>query len=72
MKVSVSLPAEDVAFLDEHAREHGSPSRSAVVHEAVRLLRANQIEADYAAAWQEWDDSGEREVWDVVTADGLN
>lgn len=71
MKLSVSLPEDDVAFLDEHARQHGAASRSAVVQEAVRLLRAAQLEGDYAAAWQEWDTSGEREAWDPVTGDGL-
>jgi len=38
MKLSVSLPAEDVAFLDAFTRAHGLSSRSATVHEAVRCL----------------------------------
>ena len=38
---------------------------------AIRLLKRQQLEQDYASAWQEWDDSGDREVWEGVTADGL-
>ena len=41
MKVSVSLPDEDVDFLDTYADTQGFASRSAVVHKAVRLLRAS-------------------------------
>ena len=41
MKVSVSLPDDDVEFLDAYARSQGIESRSAVVHKAVRLLRAS-------------------------------
>ena len=34
MKLSVSLPSEDVEFLDEYARTQGYPSRSAAAHAA--------------------------------------
>ena len=40
MKISVSLPDEDVEFLDSYAESQGYGSRSAVVHTAVRLLRS--------------------------------
>ena len=43
MKVSVSLPDEDVDFLDAYASSQGFASRSAVVHKAVRLLRASEL-----------------------------
>lgn len=64
MKVSVSLPDEDVEFLDEYARAQGYRSRSAVVHKAVRLLRSAELGAAYADAWIEWPDSGEADLWD--------
>lgn len=70
MKISISLSDEDVEFLDQYARKSGS-SRSAVVHLAVRLLRATQLGDAYAEAWDEWSGSGEAEVWDVTIADGL-
>ena len=71
MKLSVSLPDEDVEFLDEYARAQGIASRSAVVHEAVRLLRAAGLGADYEAAWREWDDSSDAADWAVTSGDGL-
>ncbi len=70
MRVSVSLPDEDVEFLDSYAAERGVGSRSAVVHKAVRLLQASELGADYEAAWAEWaaDDGA---AWEAVAADGL-
>lgn len=71
MKLSVSLPDEDVALLDEYVRTAGLASRSAAVQHAVRLLRHPDLEQDYEAAWAEWDGSGEQSVWDGTAADGL-
>lgn len=71
MKVSVSLPSEDVEFLDEYAKKQGYESRSAVLHKAVRLLRATELSAAYENAWREWAESGDAEVWESTSADGL-
>jgi Arc/MetJ-type ribon-helix-helix transcriptional regulator len=71
MKLSVSLPDEDVEFLDHYARAQGYESRSAVVHKAVRLLRASELGGDYADSWAEWTESGDAETWDTVAGDGL-
>ena len=71
MKVSVSLPEEDVDFLDGYAKKEGYESRSAVVHKAVRLLRASGLGAAYEEAWREWEASGEEELWESTSADGL-
>ncbi|MEY7971620.1 ribbon-helix-helix domain-containing protein [Saccharomonospora xinjiangensis] len=71
MKVSVSLPSEDVEFLDEYARQHRIGSRSAALHHAVELLKAARLGDAYAEAWQEWESSGEAEQWEQTTADGL-
>ena len=49
MKVSVSLPEEDVEFLDSYARTQGIESRSAALHKAVGLLRASQLATAYEA-----------------------
>jgi len=72
MKVSVSLPGEDVEFLDEYAKKQGYESRSAVLHKAVRLLRASELSAAYENAWQEWTESGDAEAWGSASADGLS
>lgn len=71
MKVSVSLPDEDVEFVDEYARTQGFGSRSAVLHKAVRLLRAADLGSAYADAWQEWEGHGEAELWESASGDGL-
>ncbi len=70
MKISVSLPDQDVAVLDEYARASGL-NRSAVIRRALRLLRHPQLEQDYAAAWDEWQASGEQAAWEATVADGL-
>lgn len=72
MKVSVSLPDEDVAFLDAYAESQGVSSRSAVVHKAVRLLRASELGPAYANAWADWADSGEDDVWSAAAWDGVS
>jgi Arc/MetJ-type ribon-helix-helix transcriptional regulator len=71
MKVSVSLPGDDVDFLDEYAREQGLESRSAALHRAVRLLRTAELGGAYEAAWDEWAADGGAEVWETATGDGL-
>lgn len=71
MKLSVSLPDADVAALDEHVRKEGLASRSAAIQQAVRLLRQSGLEQNYAAAWEEWEQSSDRQEWDSVSGDGL-
>jgi antitoxin MazE9 len=71
MKLSVSLPVEDVEFLDEYARTLGVGSRSAVIQRAVRLLRATELGPAYADAWEEWQASGEAELWESTVGDGI-
>lgn len=71
MKVSVSLPEEDVQFLDAYGEEQGLPSRSAVVQKAVRLLRASDLGPAYEEAWEAWTDDGEAALWEVAAGDGV-
>ena len=66
-KISVSLPDEDIRFLDER----GSGNRSAALHEAVDLLRRSQLTVQYAEAYTEWHESGEAAAWEQASADGL-
>jgi Arc/MetJ-type ribon-helix-helix transcriptional regulator len=71
MKVSMSLPAEDLEFLDAYAQAEGYSSRSAVLHKAVRLLRAAELSSAYEEAWEEWSASGEAATWEVTAGDGV-
>ena len=70
MKISVSLPDEDVAFLDTYAEAQDLPSRSAALHKAVRLLRASGLGSAYESAWLEW--SSDDELWQSTSDDGLS
>jgi Arc/MetJ-type ribon-helix-helix transcriptional regulator len=70
MKISMSLPDEDVTFLDAHVEEQGLASRSAALHKAVRLLKASGLGSAYEAAWTEWQNEHES-VWETTSNDGL-
>jgi antitoxin MazE9 len=72
MKISVSLPPADVEFLDDYTRARAGQSRSAAIHDAIALLRRDALEDEYAQAWAEWNASGENQVWETATADGVN
>ena len=69
MKVSVSIPDEDVAFLDNYTKTHQIESRSAALHRAIRLLRASELGSAYAAAFTEWSDDPANDAWDNTVAD---
>jgi hypothetical protein len=70
MKVSMSIPAHDLEFLDSYAAERGT-SRSAVVVRAIRSFRSSLLSDDYEAAWREWYESGEAALWEVTVGDGI-
>jgi hypothetical protein len=70
MKLSVSLPDEDVELIDRFRAEHGDESRSAVVQRALALLRAIELADHYADAWSAWE-ADEADVWDAAAGDGL-
>ena len=72
MKLSVSLPVEDVSYLDAYAQAQGLESRSAAVHKAVRLLRSSELGAAYEDAWTSWAGSVDADLWDDTSADGLS
>ncbi len=70
MKISISLPGDDVQFLDSQASQGVFSLRSAAIHSAIRLLHDRQYVDSYAAAWGEWDaDNGA--VWDATLTVGL-
>ena len=69
MKLSISLPAEEVGFLDAYALSHGTKSRSGAIRAALRLLRTSQLADDYASAWADWNEDAE--PWDRTANDGI-
>ena len=66
-KLSISLPDDDVAFLDEL----DAGSRSAAIHAAIEVARSMSLVDDYTAAYDEWVESGDAELWEAVVGDGL-
>ena len=71
MKLSVSIPDQDVEFLDQYGLEQGIHSRSAVLLHAIRLLRTSQLGPAYVEAWSDWSLSGDEELWDATSGDGV-
>ena len=73
MKVPVSarLDAELVRFLDDWRDDHGLGSRSEALELAIRALRDAALEAEYAAAIDEWS-TADAAIWDVAVGDGLD
>ena len=70
MKVSVSLPNDDIEFLDAYAARFGIQSRSAALHKAVRLLRTSELGGAYEDAWATWAISDDSTMWDSTIGDG--
>ncbi len=71
VKLSVSLSPADVEALDRYARSAGLRSRSAAIHQAIKMLADPELDDAYTAAWQEWVDSGDADAWAVTFADGV-
>jgi Ribbon-helix-helix protein, copG family len=71
VKLSISLSEDEVAAIDNYARAAGLPSRSAAIQQAIRLLGDPDLEDAYAAAWDEWEASGDALGWESTVADGL-
>ncbi|MHB1583164.1 MAG: ribbon-helix-helix domain-containing protein [Acidimicrobiales bacterium] len=70
-KLGVSLPEDDVEFLDQYAAAQGLPSRSAALHRAVRLLRGSELTSAYEEAFAAWDESEDAADWDTTAGDHL-
>jgi Arc/MetJ-type ribon-helix-helix transcriptional regulator len=66
MKISVSLPEEDIQFLDH---QFPNSSRSAALHAAIDALRHEGLRKEYEEAFAEWTDSPDAELWETATSD---
>jgi antitoxin MazE9 len=49
----------------------GTPSRSSALHQAVTLLRMSEIESAYISAWDEWQETDDKALWESASDDGL-
>jgi len=70
-KLSVSLDGALVEFISQYQKSYQVRSKSEVVSRALILLREQELEGQYAAALEEWQASGEADLWEAVTPDGL-
>jgi Arc/MetJ-type ribon-helix-helix transcriptional regulator len=71
MKLSISVPDEQMELLDRIVEQRCLASRSAAIQEAIDLLLNNALVADYKAAFADWDDTADATNWDAVAGDGL-
>ncbi len=51
-------------------QREGFASRSAVLHKAVRMLRAAELGSAYEDAWANWSFADDAGLWDSTSADG--
>lgn len=65
-KITISLPASLVQFLETYEATHRCKSRSQVIELALQLLQEQELEAAYREANQEYDKD-----WELTVADGL-
>lgn len=71
-KLSVSLPRDDLRFIDDYLESHTAlRSRSAVLHEAITLLKHQGLSAQYDAAFAEREGTEDAALWDSTTSDGI-
>jgi len=66
-KLSISLPATLVQFVERYKAVHGCKTRSQVVEEALPLLCNRELEQAYREASTETDNA-----WESTVTDGLN
>jgi Arc/MetJ-type ribon-helix-helix transcriptional regulator len=66
-KISVSLSASLLAFVETYKVSHQCKSHSQVIEQALELLRSQELEAAYWEAAQEIDPA-----LDVAIVDGLS
>ncbi len=68
-KLSISLPASLVAFVEQYRKEHAIASRSKVFERALRVLRERELERAYAEAAVE--NAEIARDFDTTAGDGL-
>ena len=66
-KLSISLPATLVQFIERYKAAHGCKTHSQVVAEALQLLCNRELEQAYREASADADSA-----WESTMADGLN
>lgn len=71
MRLTVSLPESEAEFLRRYQEQHQMASRSAVVAQALKVLREASLVEQYRQADDEWHESGEARVWEATAGEGI-
>lgn len=71
MKISISLPSEQVAFIERYRKAHQLDNRSEAFQHVLSELQEKELEEAYRAAGEEWKNSEDAALWDNVSGDGL-
>ena len=65
-KMSISIPASSLEFIEKYQKKHALKSRSHVIEAAIAMLRERELEAAYRSAAREPDME-----YDATYSDGL-
>lgn len=65
-KLSISIPASSLDFIDQYRKSNAMKSRSRVIEKALAVLRERELESAYREAAREPDGA-----YDVTSSDGL-
>ncbi|MEM6428822.1 MAG: antitoxin [Deinococcota bacterium] len=72
MQLSAQIDAELAHYLDLYQEQHQLESLADALEQAITALRVQTLEREYTLAAQEWEDSGEAQVWGSTANDGLS
>jgi antitoxin ParD1/3/4 len=70
-KLSVTIEPTLLDFLERYQASHARKTKSAVVEEALALLRERELERAYIDAAQEWHENPDAQLWESTAGDGL-
>jgi hypothetical protein len=70
-KISITLRPDLMRFLEIYQTQHALESRSAVIQQALEMLRLEALATEYREASKEWDASPDAAIWDHSSGDGL-
>ncbi len=68
-KLSVSIPAELLSFIERYRQEHGLSSRSEVISRGLEKLREAELARAYQEHAAEWQRDPDKDFWDVAALD---
>jgi antitoxin ParD1/3/4 len=70
-KLSVTIEPTLLDFLERYQASYARKTKSAVVEEALALLRERELERAYREAAQEWLENPDAPLWESTAGDGL-